>query len=79
MNKKELKNRFIKEKISSSIYSLEGGLPNEKLCLDDENGSWVVYYSERGIKTGIRYFSTECEACNYLYNKVIKITTGDVK
>lgn len=53
MKKDELRSALINKGISRSYYSLEGGLPNEKLCLDYENSKWVVYYSERGIKTGI--------------------------
>ncbi|TKY81336.1 hypothetical protein R0L47_12995 [Pectobacterium polonicum] len=79
MNKKELKDRLIKEKVSRSLYSLDGGLPNEKLCLDHENGCWVVYYSERGIKTGMISFLTEDEACKYIYDQINAIVIGKVK
>ena len=37
MKKNELKVLLEKGKISQSIYSLDGGLPNEKLCIGFEN------------------------------------------
>ncbi|MCG8710641.1 hypothetical protein JHU04_003937 [Brenneria sp. 4F2] len=79
MNKKELKERLVKEKISRSLYSLDGGLPNEKLCLEHENGFWVVYYSERGVKTGMISFLRECEACKYIYDQINAVFSGNVK
>lgn len=79
MNKDELKKRLIQEKISNSIYSLDGGLPNEKLCLSFENSKWIVYYSERGLKTGIIEFIKEDEACAYIYCLIKAIVTGKVR
>lgn len=46
-----------------------GGLPNERLCMVKEN-YWQVYYSERGLKTGLREFQTESEACEYFLEKM---------
>ncbi|MCL6353691.1 hypothetical protein [Pectobacterium polaris] len=79
MNKKELKDRLIQERFSRFLYSLDGGFPNEKLCLDYENGCWVVYYSERGIKAGMISFLTEDEACKYIYDQINVIVIGKVK
>ncbi|ACX89995.1 conserved hypothetical protein [Pectobacterium parmentieri WPP163] len=79
MNKKDLKERLIKEKVSRTLYSLDGRLPSEKLCLDHDNGCWVVYYSERGIKTGMVNFPTEDEACEYIYVQINAIVIGKVK
>ncbi|WP_323637280.1 hypothetical protein [Pectobacterium polaris] len=79
MNKQELKDRLLKEKVSRSLYYLDGGLPDEKLCLDFENGRWVVYFSERGVKTGMMNLMTECEACKFIYYEINAIVTGEVK
>ena len=76
MKKDELRSALIKKGISRSYYSLEGGLPNEKLCLDYENSKWVVYYSERGIKTGIQNFDNEDDACDYLLHSIEETTSG---
>ena len=79
MKKNELKTLLEKEKISRSLYSLNGGLPNEKLCLDFEDGKWIVYYSEHGLKTGVAKFDVESDACDYIYNQIKAIISGRVK
>ena len=70
MNRQELETILHAEGISEDAYSLEGGLPSERLCLAAEGGGWVVYYSERGIRSGLRRFSTESAACQYLLNEL---------
>lgn len=76
MNKEKLRSILLNKGISRSYYSLEGGLPNEKLCLDYENGKWIVYYSERGTRTGIRYFDNEEDACDYLLHAIEESASG---
>jgi hypothetical protein len=76
MKKNELRSTLINKGISRSYYSLEGGLPNEKLCLDYENGKWVVYYSERGIRSGIQYFDNEDDACDHLLHAIEESASG---
>jgi hypothetical protein len=52
--------------IDRMAYSLDGGLPGEKYCLEDRRSEWAVYYSERGLRTGERIFATEDAAARYL-------------
>ena len=72
MNKKELAEKLILEGIRTDMYSLKGGLPNEAYCIDYEYeyGKWVVYYSERGNRNGLKYFDYENDACLYFYNLI---------
>lgn len=70
MNIAELKLIFEKEKVPNDLYSLIGGLPNERCCIDQINGRWAVYYSERGSKSDLKFFDTEEEACLHLYEQV---------
>lgn len=59
--------------VPKDFYSiLKGGLPNEQLCLVQEENKWQVYYSERGRKSGLKTFDTEANACEYFYNKLKK-------
>lgn len=51
MNKQELEEVLLLNKVPKDLYSLSGGLPNESYCLEKEKNRWHVYYSERGIKT----------------------------
>ncbi len=67
MKKNELEQRLKSERIPEQFYSLKGGLPNEALCLNQENGKWEVYYSERGIKNGLKTFESEDDACDFFY------------
>lgn len=73
MTKNELKQRLINESIRNDAYSLEGGLPNEAYCLNQNGNIWEVYYSERGQKTRLTIFQTENEACDYFYNSLINM------
>ena len=63
----DLKNLIRLSNIREDSYSLNGGLPNEAYCLNRNKNTWEVYYSERGNKTGIKEFSSEEEACEYLW------------
>lgn len=67
----ELEKKLQQIKVPKSCYSImKGGLPNEMLCLITENGNWVVYYSEKGIRSGVTKFKSESEACTYFFNKL---------
>lgn len=67
MNISELKQVLLEQNVAHGTYSLEGGLPSEKLCISFDNGLWSVYYSEKGIKTGLRTFTSESAACLFFY------------
>ena len=73
MNKIELQERLSLEKIPTNVYSLNGGLPNERLCLGEVSGKWEVYYSERGDKSDLMIFDKETDACKYFYNRLREI------
>lgn len=67
MNTKELKKALKKAKIPTEFYNLDGtGRDDERLCLVKENGKWVVYYLERGVRTTELLFDSEEEACKYI-------------
>lgn len=71
MRRHELKLKLIENGVPDDMYSLEGGHPNEAYCLNKNGPVWEVYYSERGIKTGLRQFESEEQACDYLYESII--------
>ena len=68
MNRKELQEALRREHIQDRCYSLEAKNfdPDEALCLRQESGKWVVYYSERGLQTGKQVFKLEADACLYM-------------
>lgn len=51
-------------------FLMHNGLPNEAFCLTPADGHWEVYYSERGLRSDLRTFSTEEEACEYLLGRL---------
>ena len=65
MNRRELRQTLVAEGFRPSSYSLTDGHADEALCLRQDGGSWVVYYSERGLETGKVSFGTEAQACQY--------------
>jgi succinylglutamic semialdehyde dehydrogenase len=70
MNKAELKQLLDAEAFDPKVYSLDGGLPNDRLCLSAEDGNWHVYYSERGSRFDEQCYSSEDEACRDLLGRL---------
>jgi hypothetical protein len=70
MTKNELQNLLIKERIPENYYSLEGGIPNDRMVLSKTKRGWEVYYSERGSRSEIKEFISEKEACEYIYIQI---------
>ncbi|GIO38860.1 hypothetical protein J41TS12_37210 [Paenibacillus antibioticophila] len=73
MTQKGLFKRLQDEGIPEASYSHEGGLPNERLCVEWKNNLWYVYYSERGIRTSEKDFLIEEIACQYFYQEIIRM------
>ena len=70
MDLRELERLLRAEGVRDDAYALGGGLPAEAYCIDRDGAEWVVYYSERGVRTGLRRFSSESAACQYLLNEL---------
>ena len=70
MNMKELEILLRKKNVPQMLFSLNGGLPSEKYCIEEVNGIWQVYYSERGIKRDLRCFDNEEVACDYFLKEL---------
>jgi hypothetical protein len=64
-DQKELATILSKQKINPLAYSLDGGLPSEKYVLDHQSDKWLVYYSERGLRSVLRTFDNEDAACRH--------------
>jgi hypothetical protein len=73
MTVKDLAERLKRENIPENCYTLEGGLPNEKWCLEKTPSGWDIYYSERGIRNQLRHLTSEEKACDYFYDELIKM------
>jgi hypothetical protein len=79
MNKDELKRILDSEGFSPRAYSLDGGLPNDRLCLSDEGGQWCVYYSERGERFDEQGFDSESGACEHLLRELRSLPVSQTR
>ena len=68
----ELEEKLDASDIPRDAYSLAGGLPNEAYCLEEADGKWRVYYSERGSRAGLKRFDTEQEACDDFFDRLTR-------
>lgn len=73
MSYEELKKYLIDNKVPSLLYSLNGGMDEGKLCIDNVHGRWMIYWVERFTQYGIKFFENESEACQYFYDEISKI------
>ena len=59
-------------RIDPRSFTLDGGLPPEAYVFAaPPNGTWLVYYSERGMQTGLRTFTSEGKALDYLLQELL--------
>lgn len=69
MNKLELKQRLDKLEVNPDFYSLEGDLLPDRIVLYQNYHRWeVFYFDEKGNRDNEKVFSSEKEACEYLYD-----------
>jgi hypothetical protein len=91
MNRQELKARLDEASVSESDYIIEGvdrsvrGLTEGGILLACRDNHWVVSVEERGVSTVDGVFTTEDEACEYVYRELTvhlpigpPLTPGDV-
>ena len=63
----------MEEQIPEDSYSLQGGLPNDKYCLEKTSYGWNVYYSERGSRTELKKYDSEEEACKDILSRLLRM------
>lgn len=72
LDRERLAGWLAKRGVDPAAYSLEGGHPSERYVLDQRGNEWVVFYSERGLETGLRSFESEDLACRHLVDLLWK-------
>ena len=72
MNISELRQILQQEHIRADAYELNGGNLPETYTLGNADGQWYVFYSEKGLETGKRLFSSESEACKYFLGQIMR-------
>lgn len=70
MTKEEFVERANHEQIPIGWYSLEGGMPHDRLCIQKTTAGWEVYYSELGKMFIEQVFESENDAYDYLYKRL---------
>ncbi|MCM1524834.1 MAG: hypothetical protein NC120_10290 [Ruminococcus sp.] len=64
MNKTELKQVLSRNNIPEWYYNIDGyGNTDQKICMEEEEGRWKVYYTERGKVSRLTYYDSESDAC----------------
>jgi len=79
MNKTELKQLLDAEGFNPAVYSLDDGLPNDRLCLSGGGDHWSVYYSERGSSFDEENFISEGEACEELLRRLRELPPSQTR
>jgi hypothetical protein len=75
MTLQELIDALSRQGVQPRAYDLEGTSRDEVYCLDNVHGKWIVYYRERGMRRDERVFSSEDEACCYLFELLMQDPT----
>jgi hypothetical protein len=76
MNKFQLQSKLVANDIDPQCFSLDGTVKDECLILEEKNPTtWIVYYFERGLRTGEMYFGSESEACEYMWDHLSRDPT----
>ena len=71
MNRASLIRLLEVEGVRSGSYSIDRQPQDESLCLEIASGGWIVYYSERRLRTGECDFETEDEACEFMAQELL--------
>lgn len=58
--------------IPENAYTLFSTPRDETLTIQGLNGTWIVFYAERGLKTGLRVFQYKSEAEEYFFNEIYR-------
>lgn len=62
MNMAELKVQLFEMMIPHYCYSV-GAQEEQRVCLTESDGKWLVYFCEDGEKLDLKEFDDETEAC----------------
>ena len=74
MTIKELEEKLSKLKLPYRNYNLYADYLDDGICMKKSEGTWSVYYCERGKKNSIGLFDSENDACEFVFCKYKKIS-----
>lgn len=80
MKKEDLKDLMHKMNVPETWYFLDDyGIDDQKLCINQENDIWLVYYSERGSKLVVSEFKNESDACEEFIKRIKRMLDNERK
>lgn len=75
MNSSALHALLEQENMDPAAYDLTGHARDETYVLESAGGTWTVFFSERGLRTGERRFDHEDDACRHLLDLLLRDRT----
>lgn len=73
MTTAELRAAFIVHNVPTNYYSFDGMGGGDNYVLQQENGTWKTFYSERGSADDVRTYANEDEACRGMFALVARM------
>lgn len=70
MNRKELDAKIRDAGFPLVSFTLFEEPRDETLCMQEGRAEWVVFYSERGLRSNEKYFATEDAACDHFFREL---------
>ncbi len=73
MNTRQLREKLLAEGCNPSNFAIKNR-GNDVYCLDQTDGNWIVFYTERGQDSAPIFESaSEEEACQFFYDYIMKM------
>lgn len=72
MTVSELKKYLTEHLVPTKLYQI-GGESDGKICLEQENGIWEVFFCDKMSKIGILCFKDENSACSRMLSEITKV------
>jgi hypothetical protein len=85
MDRSSLRKFLDRERIDPRSYGLDGpsglraGDRDERYSMEATSSGWVVYYSERGLRSGELAFDSEDEACRHVLDLLLRDDTNRLR
>ncbi len=74
MTVQELQTKLFEMDVPHYYYNICGSGENEeqRICLINEAGKWLVYYSADGDRMEVSEYADEAEACADCYSRLVE-------
>lgn len=78
MDVESLRLTMREEGIRPDVVDAGARWPSESYVICQRDAGWVVYYAERGMEQGLRWFPSEGDACAHLIGRLREDTTTKI-